>query len=257
LLEESLAIYRELGDKVGMGFYCWVSGWAAFKQGDTKRAHGLIEQGLALFREIESRWHICGACAFLGRIKAYQGDFARAHSLLGESLAEAHTLDDYSRAFSLENLAVVVAAQGEHAWAARLLSVAASLRENCGNPVTPVERTDYEPAMTAACTSLGEQAFAIAWAEGRRLTFEQVLTARGPVMIPDSVSTTQFPSSPPEKSLPAYPVGLTAREVEVLRLLAQGLTDAQIAERLIISPRTVNTHLTSIYAIEHHLLSLH
>jgi DNA-binding NarL/FixJ family response regulator len=35
--------------------------------------------------------------------------------------------------------------------------------------------------------------------------------------------------------------------VEVLRLLAQGLTDAQIAEQLVISPRTVNAHLTSIY----------
>ena len=39
---------------------------------------------------------------------------------------------------------------------------------------------------------------------------------------------------------------MTAREVDVLRLVAQGLTDAQIAERLIISPRTVNTHPTSI-----------
>ena len=44
------------------------------------------------------------------------------------------------------------------------------------------------------------------------------------------------------------PAGLTAREVDVLRLLAQGLTDAQIAEQLVISPRTVNAHLTSIYS---------
>jgi DNA-binding CsgD family transcriptional regulator len=41
----------------------------------------------------------------------------------------------------------------------------------------------------------------------------------------------------------ATPAGLTVREVEVLRLVAQGLTDAQVAEQLIISPRTVNTHL--------------
>jgi DNA-binding NarL/FixJ family response regulator len=45
----------------------------------------------------------------------------------------------------------------------------------------------------------------------------------------------------------AYPAGLTAREVEVLRLVAQGLTDAQVAEQLILSRRTVSTHLTSIY----------
>ena len=67
---------------------------------------------------------------------------------------------------------------------------------------------------------------------------------------------------------PAYPDGMTAREVEVLRLVAQGLTNEQVAERLVISPRTVNSHLTSIfskigvssrgaatrYAIEHHLV---
>jgi DNA-binding NarL/FixJ family response regulator len=66
----------------------------------------------------------------------------------------------------------------------------------------------------------------------------------------------------------SFPAGLTAREVEVLRLVTQGLTDVQVAERLVISLRMVNTHLTSIYnklgvdsrtaatraAIEHHLV---
>ncbi len=45
----------------------------------------------------------------------------------------------------------------------------------------------------------------------------------------------------------AYPAGLTAREVDVLRLVAQGLTDKEVAEALILSTRTVSTHLTSIY----------
>jgi DNA-binding NarL/FixJ family response regulator len=44
-----------------------------------------------------------------------------------------------------------------------------------------------------------------------------------------------------------YPAGLTAREVEVLRLVARGLTDAQVAERLFVSPATVKTHLRSVY----------
>jgi DNA-binding CsgD family transcriptional regulator len=47
--------------------------------------------------------------------------------------------------------------------------------------------------------------------------------------------------------LPAYPAGLTAREVDVLRLVARGMSDAEVAERLFISPRTVGSHLTSIY----------
>jgi predicted ATPase/DNA-binding NarL/FixJ family response regulator len=67
---------------------------------------------------------------------------------------------------------------------------------------------------------------------------------------------------------PSYPAGLTVREVEVLRLVAQGLTDAQVAELLVVSYRTVTTHLGSIYsklgvssrsaatrfAVEHHLV---
>lgn len=46
---------------------------------------------------------------------------------------------------------------------------------------------------------------------------------------------------------PKYPDNLTEREVEILVLVAEGLTDAQVAEKLIISPRTVQGHLRSIY----------
>ena len=44
-----------------------------------------------------------------------------------------------------------------------------------------------------------------------------------------------------------YPAGLTAREAEVLRLVAEGLSNAEVAERHDLSPRTVNGHLTAIY----------
>ena len=60
-----------------------------------------------------------------------------------------------------------------------------------------------------------------------------------------SMETTS--SSPPSAATGA-PFGLTAREVEVLRLVAQGLTNAQVAERLFVTSRTVNAHLTSVYA---------
>jgi DNA-binding NarL/FixJ family response regulator len=46
----------------------------------------------------------------------------------------------------------------------------------------------------------------------------------------------------------AHASELTAREIEVLRLVASGLTDAQVAEKLVISTRTVNSHLSSIYS---------
>jgi DNA-binding NarL/FixJ family response regulator len=55
------------------------------------------------------------------------------------------------------------------------------------------------------------------------------------------------PSTLPASRTPPYPDGLTRREVEVLRLVALGWSDAQVAAQLVISPRTVNGHLRSIY----------
>ncbi len=60
---------------------------------------------------------------------------------------------------------------------------------------------------------------------------------QSPLVIDASVQT------PP----PAFPAGLTAREVEVLRLLARGLSNQQIADDLVLSKRTVDAHVRSIY----------
>ena len=79
------------------------------------------------------------------------------------------------------------------------------------------------------------------------MTPEQVLAEHGRVTIP-SPAQAGSRSTLPAKSFPGSPSGLTTREVEVLRLVAQGMTDAQIAEHLVISPRTVNWHLTAIYS---------
>ncbi len=84
---------------------------------------------------------------------------------------------------------------------------------------------------------------------------------------PHQVASSPAPLPAPSFN-PTYPAGLTPREIDVLRLIAQGLTDAQVAKQLVVSPRTVNAHLSSIYgklgvksrtaatrfAIEHHLV---
>jgi DNA-binding NarL/FixJ family response regulator len=78
------------------------------------------------------------------------------------------------------------------------------------------------------------------------MTPEQVLAAPGRAEISTLISKGQ-PLKTTVRNSPTYPAGLTAREVEVLRLVAQGLSDTQVAAQLVISPRTVNSHLTSIY----------
>ena len=112
-------------------------------------------------------------------------------------------------------------------------------------PLAPVYRADYEKAVAAARIHLGEMAFTSAWSEGRTMSLEQVLAAKGTSEILPLI--TMEPSSVSSKPVPSTsPAGLTAREMEVLRLLAQGLTSAQIAERLVIGLVTVNSHVRSI-----------
>jgi len=90
------------------------------------------------------------------------------------------------------------------------------------------------------------------------MTLEQAIAAQGQKPTPMPNATT---------SPKTYLAGLTAREVEVLRPVSGGLTDLQIAEKLVLSPRTVHAHISSVYsklgvtsrssatryAIEHHL----
>lgn len=99
------------------------------------------------------------------------------------------------------------------------------------------------------------------------MTPEQALASEGQDMNPTPITT--IVTLPARVTSPmVYPDGLTTREAEVLRLLATGLTNIQVAEQLIISPRTVDSHLTSIYskigvstrsaatryALDHHLV---
>lgn len=153
-------------------------------------------------------------------------------------------------------------------WAARLCGMAEGLREAMGTPLPPVERPAYERTIAAARTQLGEEAFVRARAEGRSMSLEQIFS---PPQEPDKtlehVAKVLQPAAS-EQVLSTYPAGLTAREVEVLRLVAQSLTNPQIAGRLVISLHTVNAHVRSIFnkldvnsrnavtrfAIEHHLM---
>ena len=178
-------------------------------------------------------------------------------------------------ALSLQQWGCLVARRGAAAWASHLWGAAETLGGSTRDwrPfdlftlfTTLGEHTDYERTLAAVRAELGEQAWAFVWAEGQTMTPEQAITEQAHLLAPgrtDKAGTNQHKSP-----APAYPNDLTEREMEVLRLVARGLTDAQVAEALIISPRTVNAHLRTIYSklgitsrhaatlfvLEHHLL---
>jgi ATP/maltotriose-dependent transcriptional regulator MalT len=182
-------------------------------------------------------------------------------------LRAKHLKDRELLTFCLEGLAAVVTSQGEPVWAARLWETAETLRSMIGIPLPPVERAAYESFVTAARAQLGDHAFAAAWAEGHTMTPEQALASEGREMVPVSISPV-LPLTARVPSTVVSPDGLTAREVELLRLVAQGLSDAEIAEQLIISLLTIKAHMRSLYnklgissrsaatryAIEHHFI---
>src|SRR5262249_12783585 len=114
---------------------------------------------------------------------------------------------------------------------------------------------------------LGPEAYARAFAEGKSLTTANFLALAERITAPRLHADPPPPVTLAPDTAPH--ANLTPRELEVLRLLAEGLTNAQVAQALVITPRTVNAHLTAIYAkldvtsrsgairyaVEHHLTS--
>lgn len=117
--------------------------------------------------------------------------------------------------------------------AALVFGAAEVLREEIKAPRPVAHRADYERRVAAARAQLDEAAFATAWAEGQEMTPEQALVGEAEVLGPKQAT---------------YPAGLTAREAEVLRLVARSMSNAEVGGELFISPRTIDAHLTSIYA---------
>jgi predicted ATPase/DNA-binding CsgD family transcriptional regulator len=260
LLEECLVLSREVGFKEGIAAARCLFGQLALGQGDLMTARSQVEESVMLYKEMGHRHGTAESLAVLGQVLAAQGDSAAARLLYEESLVISGAVgEQWVIAARLVGLGEVVAAQQKLEWAAQLWGAAEALREAIGVPIPPVELADYKRSLSAARVHLGERTFAAAWAQGRAMTPEQALAAQGQKPAPSLTTTVT--------SSPTYPAGLTAREVDVLRLVAGGLTDQQVAEKLVLSPRTVHSHLSSIYsklgvtsrsaatryAIEHHL----
>jgi predicted ATPase/DNA-binding CsgD family transcriptional regulator len=245
-LEECLTISREVGFKRNLGLSLLFLAIAAWVQGDGARARSLLEESQVLLKVAGGRGRMTEVFITQGLVSFSEGDYPAARTLLEESLKLSFELDNkWNIAWGLEGLAAVAVAQEELIRAVWFMSAAQALREVIGTPLPSFSQAMHELTFASTRSLLGEQAFDAVWAEGRTMTPEHILLSLEPMPVPTPALTT--PSSAAAVA-PQPHAGLTPRELEVLRLLAHGLTSAQMAEQLVIGLVTVNSHVRSIYS---------
>jgi len=239
IYEEGIALCREVDYTYRLPDFLYSLGYMLLLEGDYERAAALNEEAATLFRERGYKGNLQYALDNLGWVALLQGDHERARGYYEKSLVLRKELGDKMIASeSLEGLTCISAAEGEAERAARLFGAGEALREAVGYPHTPEEDAWREPYLDTTRSRLGEAAWEGALAQGQAMEVEAAI---------EYALSEGEPSVPTPSSTPEHPGGLTSREVEVLGLVATGLTNAQVAKELFLSPRTVQRHLNSIY----------
>ncbi|GAB3960038.1 LuxR family transcriptional regulator [Actinoallomurus acanthiterrae] len=238
LLEQAVAQYTAVGDEFGVVLTLPVFAAVLGCLGQETRAKELFERALTLTHRAGDSWCRAWALISFAFHMWNHGDDERAIHAARESLLVGHALNDRQNMTSaIEVLALALAAKGHREDAAQMLGAAEAIGRSAGiTPFVLLPRRHHQ-CVTALKNSLGEQAFTRAMRQGRQLTVGQAIAqavgaqADGGPDIPAAVTA----SSP-----------LTAREREVAELVAQGMSNKQIAATLVIAPRTAETHVEHI-----------
>lgn len=226
-LERSLALHRRLGVRIGEArALAGLAGTYLFA-GEPAHAKQLHEEALSIFVDEQNLWGQ-GVChTFLGMIAE---DSANDPSPASSHYRKAIELLRPSQDATLLPVALVgqasVLVRRDPATAVKVLAAASAVRSRAGGAFQPVFQGRADRVRAVAEAKLGDEVER-AWAEGARLDVDQA-------------TALAFGSS---KRRPASVDGLSAREFEVARLVADGLANKAIAARLHLSVRTVEVHV--------------
>jgi len=240
LVDAAHASYLHLGEEAHANGTRYLTGIIAYGRGDFTTAMEHVEAALARRRELGQAQNAAIALNALGLLCCELGDESRAATLFAESLpllqpgGNMEMLAEWLAA--VPRLAIL---QGQLELAARLYGAAAALTDAVGVPLVVPPRHHYRRSVDDLRAALGADTFAAAWASGRALPLDQAIAEALAVTTESaavpSTATSQVALSP-----------LTAREREVLRLVADGLSDREIADRLCLSYRTVTSYVRNI-----------
>jgi predicted ATPase/DNA-binding CsgD family transcriptional regulator len=233
LFERSLAVFRRLGDSHGVALSLY--GLAVVRpRGAEAEARTQATESLDILRAVGDRRTFAKVLWNLAGINADLGDTDTAAEQFEESLTLFVEFGDrWFAELVLESAAFLAAATGDIERAVRLLGAADTVLGAIGVPLMARLSARHDRLLTDARGALGADRLETVWKEGTRLPLGATVELVG------AVRTRANPDAP-EGSL-------TARELEVLALVAEGCTDADVAERLVVSVRTVHAHLRSVY----------
>jgi ATP/maltotriose-dependent transcriptional regulator MalT len=249
-----MELAQKIGDTLGVVISLNNLGEVAQARGDYARAREYYEQGLALDEELGDKLGMVGLLSNLASLANTEGDHLKASMLYRQSLLMSKDLGNLPGiAECLEGLAVTEAPL-DYMRAARLFGAAMQLRERIGAPVAPNEKAEYERQLEVLRSHLGPVFEAVVEA-GKALTIDAAIKLAMETQAPGDSSTDLRAVHVPERGVANGSPGqkgeknnpLTKREIEVLRLVAQGCSDAEVAKTLMLSTRTVHAHLHSIY----------
>jgi DNA-binding NarL/FixJ family response regulator len=237
LHREALALARRVGNPFLLGDLLYHLGMAE-SVSDPAAAIESLSEGLEHLRIAGGLHHLVLTMGALADAEGRLGRDAEARTRLLESLELSRAEPDPIAATWVLTFALAFLAEhGKAADVVALLEELDAYASSVGYLRTPLETSAYTRAAVARSQPVGSRATP-APSAGDARSLEQALTETQRLMQEVAVAATA----------PRYPAGLTAREVEVLRLVSAGLTNPQVAERLYLSPRTVDAHLQRIYA---------
>lgn len=236
LLEESQAFFRELGDLIVFAHSLYNFGAIAVQQGDSSKARPLLEEGLHIYSDLGDRIGVAESLNMLARLAHQDGQHAPATARYGDSLRLARDIGHkQAMAASLAGLTELAAEQRQPERAVRLFSAAEGLRTTINAPWTAANLARYDQMLARLRLKLGDSRFSEAWAAGQAMPLGKAV---------EEALASPVSTSTPSSGRPSGP--LTRRESEVAALIAQGLSNRQIAVALYITERTVETHVQNM-----------
>jgi DNA-binding CsgD family transcriptional regulator len=238
--EAALAAFREADEgEFGSGIAISNLGLVTARLGDYETGKRLLSEGLSMHRETGYKFGTALSLRFLGQVCRDAGDLEEAERCFEASLKiDVTRTQQWHVASSLEGLADVAAKRRHAARAARLLGAASQVREGIGVPLEPALITRYERLTKSVRDALGETTFTENWAVGRGSLVADLIAVNGA----NGFDHAGLGPRDQEESV------LSAREVQILQLVADGKSSREIADAAFISPRTVTTHISNIFA---------